>query len=77
MVGDVRVQHIFFIVVLAILPMSVHAAICPASYYLNKNNECIICNTLKSGPSIGYCPGDGLKYPCPKTETDYEAEYGL
>ncbi|MBR1379991.1 MAG: hypothetical protein IJ560_00165, partial [Alphaproteobacteria bacterium] len=38
---------------------TVHAANCPANFYLNSENECKYCG----GKS--YCPGDDVQYQCP------------
>ena len=39
---------------------TVHAANCPASFYLNPNKECKYCE------GGYYCPGDDIRYECPK-----------
>lgn len=48
------------------------AATCGAGYYLENS----VCTECKPRVEAYYCPGDGQRYACPKTDTDYAALTG-
>ncbi|MDE6571492.1 MAG: hypothetical protein K2L95_04750 [Alphaproteobacteria bacterium] len=58
-------------------PWFVHDAMaytCGGGYYLGADGTCVICNSTTR--DVHYCPGDDLRYPCPRTNTDYNAVSG-